>query len=326
VDANSAASESTHDSVADAVGVHDDAEADRTLSAGKTSKHAADSDEAETSDSAISSESSDALDDAADDDADEDELSADGHGSRELVAAPRDIDDWRLKSTIWRDDQATNPLHTGATGPPHAQSRATRTRTADLLAAPHPIPAAAIPAPPGRNPDLADPDPAADVVRRALGEAGQARVVLDPAQIAAALIRAAPDRAPIAGDPIHVVLDQAPADRSVTRAAPDRASTVRDPIHAALDQAPQAPIAGALILAAPDRRATVRAVILAAAIPARRGLRPDPDGPLLAVDVQSPARGAKQAPTALALIAPHLLAPARPPIPVLQRLRRNSGS
>lgn len=92
-DANSAASESTHDSVADAVGVHDDAEADRTLSAGKTSKHVADSDEAETSDSAISSESSDALDDTADDDADEDELSADGHGSRELVAAPRDIDD-----------------------------------------------------------------------------------------------------------------------------------------------------------------------------------------------------------------------------------------
>jgi len=35
----------------------------------------------------------DALEDAADDDADEDELSADGHGSRELVAAPRDIDD-----------------------------------------------------------------------------------------------------------------------------------------------------------------------------------------------------------------------------------------
>jgi hypothetical protein len=35
----------------------------------------------------------DALDDAGDDDSDEDELSADGHGSRELVAAPGDIDD-----------------------------------------------------------------------------------------------------------------------------------------------------------------------------------------------------------------------------------------
>jgi segregation and condensation protein B len=92
-DANGAAIEGAHDVMADAAGVHDDAEADRTLSAGKSSKHAADSDEADTSDSAISSESSDALDDAADDDADEDELSADGHGSRELVAAPRDIDD-----------------------------------------------------------------------------------------------------------------------------------------------------------------------------------------------------------------------------------------
>jgi segregation and condensation protein B len=92
-DANGAASGSAHDAVADAAGIHDDAEADRTLSAGKTSKHAADSDEADMSDSALSSESSDALDDAADDDADEDELSADGHGSRELVAAPRDIDD-----------------------------------------------------------------------------------------------------------------------------------------------------------------------------------------------------------------------------------------
>jgi hypothetical protein len=32
------------------------------------------------------------LDDTSDDDADDDELSADGHGSRELVAAPRDSD------------------------------------------------------------------------------------------------------------------------------------------------------------------------------------------------------------------------------------------
>lgn len=92
-DAHGAASESVHDAPADAAGVHDDAEADRTLSADKSSKHAGDSDEVDMSDSALSSESSDVLDDAADDDVDEDELSADGHGSRELVAAPRDIDD-----------------------------------------------------------------------------------------------------------------------------------------------------------------------------------------------------------------------------------------
>jgi segregation and condensation protein B len=102
------ASDDAHDAVADAAGVHDegthradahadgahdDREADRTLTSGTVSKHSADSDEADTSDSAISSESLDALDDASDDDSDEDELSADGHGSRELVAAPRDIDD-----------------------------------------------------------------------------------------------------------------------------------------------------------------------------------------------------------------------------------------
>ena len=81
------------DAVADAGGAHDDTEADRMLTSGNVSKHTADSDEADTSDSAISSESLDALDDAAEDDSDEDELSADGHGSRELVAAPRDIDD-----------------------------------------------------------------------------------------------------------------------------------------------------------------------------------------------------------------------------------------
>jgi hypothetical protein len=85
--------EGAQDAVADAGGAHDDTEADRTLTSGNVSKHTADSDEADTSDSAISSESLDALDDAAEDDSDEDELSADGHGSRELVAAPRDIDD-----------------------------------------------------------------------------------------------------------------------------------------------------------------------------------------------------------------------------------------
>jgi segregation and condensation protein B len=64
-----------HDAVAK-TDIDDDTEADRTLSA----------------DDAISSELQDALDDASEDDADDDELSADGHGSRELVAAPRDSD------------------------------------------------------------------------------------------------------------------------------------------------------------------------------------------------------------------------------------------
>ena len=91
--ADSDASDSAHDAVADAGGAHDDTEAHRTLTSGNVSKHSADSDEADTSDSAISSDSLDALDDASDEDSDEDELSADGHGSRELVAAPRDIDD-----------------------------------------------------------------------------------------------------------------------------------------------------------------------------------------------------------------------------------------
>jgi segregation and condensation protein B len=93
VPAAASGGEGTQDAVADAGGAHDDTEADRTLTSGNVSKHTADSDEADTSDRAISSESLDALDDAADDDSDEDELSADGHGSRELVAAPRDIDD-----------------------------------------------------------------------------------------------------------------------------------------------------------------------------------------------------------------------------------------
>jgi segregation and condensation protein B len=105
-DANGAEGERAHDAVADAVGAHDaaaqqavsipnvdDIEADRTLSSGKASKHAAESDDSDVSEPAIGSDSPDALEDAADDDSDEDELSADGHGSRELVAAPRDIDD-----------------------------------------------------------------------------------------------------------------------------------------------------------------------------------------------------------------------------------------
>ncbi len=99
-----AGSNSVHGAVADADRSHDDAthqavstpddfEADRTLSSVDTSKHAAESDDSDAPEPAITSESPDALEDAADDDADEDELSADGHGSRELVAAPRDIDD-----------------------------------------------------------------------------------------------------------------------------------------------------------------------------------------------------------------------------------------
>jgi hypothetical protein len=47
----------------------------------------------ESTESNATNESLDALDDGSDDDADEDELSADGHESRELVAAPRDSDD-----------------------------------------------------------------------------------------------------------------------------------------------------------------------------------------------------------------------------------------
>jgi segregation and condensation protein B len=66
----------THEPVAKA-DIDDDTEADRTLSDVEV----------------MSSESQDALDDAAEDDVDDDELSADGHGSREMVAAPRDSDD-----------------------------------------------------------------------------------------------------------------------------------------------------------------------------------------------------------------------------------------
>ena len=220
-----------------------------------------------------------------------------------------------------------------------------------------------------------------DALRRAPGEAGQARAAPDPAQtathaargqvpidrsatravldrvlIAGAPIHAALDRPPIdrsvihaardrvliVGDPIHAEPDQAPIDRSVTRAVRDRVpTTAGDPLHAALDQAPQAPIGGdpiravlgrvpiveAPTLGAPHRLAIAQAVILAVAILVRLGLRPDPDDPLLVVDVQSLAPGARdRAPTALALIAPNLLAAVRPLIPVLQHLSHNSRS
>ena len=79
-----------------------DAEADRTLSvefavrSGETANaDAADSDDSEAADTAASDKPTGALGDAGtdDDEDEEDELSADGHDSRELVAAPRDVDD-----------------------------------------------------------------------------------------------------------------------------------------------------------------------------------------------------------------------------------------
>ena len=95
VNAGSAHDESSHDAAHHAVSNPDadDLEADRTLSSGDASKHAAESDDSDAPEPSITNATPDALEDAADDDADEDELSADGHGSRELVAAPRDIDD-----------------------------------------------------------------------------------------------------------------------------------------------------------------------------------------------------------------------------------------
>jgi segregation and condensation protein B len=90
------------ESVEDDEGVDDNVEADRTLSvdfaanSGATSvADALDSDDSEAADRAVSDKPTDALGDAGadDDDDDEDELSADGDDSRELVAAPRDIDD-----------------------------------------------------------------------------------------------------------------------------------------------------------------------------------------------------------------------------------------
>ena len=69
-----------------------DAEAHRTLTADREPQHTAESDESEISESSAAGESPETLDEASEDD-DEDELSADGHGSRELVAAPRDNDE-----------------------------------------------------------------------------------------------------------------------------------------------------------------------------------------------------------------------------------------
>lgn len=71
-----------------------DAEAERTLTSGNATKRtSSEADNPDTASSAITDEPSEALEDSADDDAEDDELSADGHGSRELVAAPPDLDD-----------------------------------------------------------------------------------------------------------------------------------------------------------------------------------------------------------------------------------------
>ena len=164
------------------------------------------------------------------------------------------------------------------------------------------------------------------------GARGRALIVRDPIHavpeqvpIDRSVIHGVRDRVLIVRDPIHAVPNQVPIDHSVTLAMRDRVLTVGDPIHAALEQVL---IAGVPTLGALHRLATARAVILAVAIPAHRGLLPDPGDPtLLAVDVRSPTPGARDlALTALALIARNLLAAAPPLIPVLQRLSRHSRS
>jgi segregation and condensation protein B len=87
---------STQDVVAQGDELETEAAAERTLSAGEAPSDtaAADAEESEVSpQSSSASDSVDAIDDSADDEADDDELSADGHGSRELVAGPRDLND-----------------------------------------------------------------------------------------------------------------------------------------------------------------------------------------------------------------------------------------
>jgi segregation and condensation protein B len=88
--AMSHAATDAHDAVSHAAGAHDSAE--RTHDAKADLDDEAEAGRTLSTLDAISSESRDALDDASEDDVDEDELSADGHGSRELVAAPRDSD------------------------------------------------------------------------------------------------------------------------------------------------------------------------------------------------------------------------------------------
>ena len=91
--AHAGVSHAANDAVATVQGETDETEAHRTLTGDHAAQHAAESDDSEASDSSAASESLEPLDDGSDDDADEDELSADGHGSRELVAAPRDGDE-----------------------------------------------------------------------------------------------------------------------------------------------------------------------------------------------------------------------------------------
>ena len=91
--AQAGVSHAANDAVATVEGETDETEAHRTLTGDHAAQHTAESDDSEASDSSAASESLESLDDGSDDDADEDELSADGHGSRELVAAPRDGDE-----------------------------------------------------------------------------------------------------------------------------------------------------------------------------------------------------------------------------------------
>src|SRR6185437_7270555 len=73
----------------DAAHVHEDV----APAVGNAAQHTAESDDAESESADEGNDVLEGLEDSAEDDADEDELSADGHGSRELVAAPRDLDD-----------------------------------------------------------------------------------------------------------------------------------------------------------------------------------------------------------------------------------------
>lgn len=95
--ASAAESSGADEAASNAEGIADDvvevAVAEVAADSEVISRPTAESDDSETSNPVISSESSGASEEVADEDADDDELSADGHGSRELVAAPRDVND-----------------------------------------------------------------------------------------------------------------------------------------------------------------------------------------------------------------------------------------
>jgi segregation and condensation protein B len=90
-ESTSAASPPPAHAVSHGAHMESDAEVERTLSGNESSgQHAtAEAEDAETN----SSDSPEAGDESSDEETDEDELSADGHGSRELVAGPRDLED-----------------------------------------------------------------------------------------------------------------------------------------------------------------------------------------------------------------------------------------